>query len=313
VRGLPQRVAQQPLGIVRDVSGERERREPGQRRNMGGISLEDLAEQILGSLSVIRDKRRSRRLDARPLRIALSGAILGRARVGVLLEVDEHVAVRKPRKAVVWVFRQHSTNVLTRRRGLTRGSIGAREIDARAHKVVGTLNDSPQRFDALRRLSLIEERRAEQPAAVQLVRTLGVEVAQQALRELDAAGQQRRVGLAQALLERGMRSRRVHAVPLRRRPESRDRELRAPAARQKPSLSCGRSVGATLGGKAQRICNQVVMSEAAQTSSRQLNARFDAIATKPRPRIRWFSKRMSRARTPLSVVGAVATVLGPTE
>jgi len=113
VRGLSDRMAQQALGVCRHVRGERQRGEPAQRRRVRGIFLQHLPKQGLRGLAVVGDQRRGGRLDAGPLGLTLPGALEGNARVGVLLEVDEHVAVCKPRARMMRMQPEHLPHVLT--------------------------------------------------------------------------------------------------------------------------------------------------------------------------------------------------------
>ena len=210
VRGLSQRMTQQPFGIEWYVRGERYRCKPAQRRHVAGIHLQDLAKQRLCALAVIGEQRRGRRVDPRPFGVALPGALEGGARVGVLLEIYERVAVGQPGQRVMRLPLEHPTHLIACFGNATSAAVGTRQIDAGTLEFRCAAKHSFERDDALGALAPIEERHTEQPAAVQVGWRLGVQCTQPVFGSLRTSGTQRRICRAQSLLERGFGSRQSH-------------------------------------------------------------------------------------------------------
>jgi hypothetical protein len=218
VRALFQGMTQQPLGIVPLVSRERERRKAAQRRHVTRIFLQDAAKNPLRGLPVVGHQGGRRFLDVRSLGISKPCALEGKARVRVLLQVDKRITVRKPCEMVMRDFFQHPPHFLARPRSAPAAPVGTRQIDARVCKVRDAGKQTFERRDALGDFVLLQQGCAQEPETIWLSGDLCFERAQPALSGSGTAGAQRRVRLAEALLEGGLWTWRGHGFTRPRKP-----------------------------------------------------------------------------------------------
>ena len=130
-------MAQQSLGIGWTIGTQGERRKSTKRRHVIRVLSEDLAEQLLGFAALVRQKRRRRRLDPRPLRVGQSRALEGHERVAYCFELDEHIAVCKPGTMMVRRCLEHPPHLGACRRGAAGATISPRKIDARIGEIGG--------------------------------------------------------------------------------------------------------------------------------------------------------------------------------
>ena len=166
VGGLPQGVAQESLGFGRTIGTQGERRKSAKRCHVIRILSEDFAEQLLRLAALIRHECRRRRLDPRPLRVGQPGALEGHERIGVLFELDEHVAVGKPRAVMVRVGLEHAPYLCARELELARATISPRKIDARIGELRLREHDSLERLEGRGGLVLVEQCDTEQSQAL---------------------------------------------------------------------------------------------------------------------------------------------------
>lgn len=153
------------MGIARP---ERQRGKSAQRRDMAAITFQDVAEYVLGRLTVACDERGSCLLDARAVRIQKARLLERELRVYVLFKINQHIAVGEPgaleRRRLLQDALQLSACIL-RAPDFT---IGARKVDARMRKIRGCGNGSFERLDGGRKLALREQRNPQQAQTVDL-------------------------------------------------------------------------------------------------------------------------------------------------
>ncbi len=112
VRGLLERMSQQAFGIPGLVGRQREGREADQRGHVARVSLQDGSEELLGFPAIIGHERRGRLLHAHTFRIREARALEGDARVVVLLQVEERIAIGQPGAMVVRIGLEHPPHLL---------------------------------------------------------------------------------------------------------------------------------------------------------------------------------------------------------
>ncbi len=149
VCGLFQGMTQQPLGVVTLVNRERECRKTAQRRHVTRIFLQDAAKNSLGCFPVVGHEGGRCFLDARSLGIGKACALEGKARVGILLQVDEHITVRKPGGMVMRDFLEHPPHFLTCARSASVAPVSTRQIHAGVCKIRHPGKQIFERRDAL--------------------------------------------------------------------------------------------------------------------------------------------------------------------
>ena len=140
---------------------------------------------------------------ARPLRIGQPCALEGDARVRVLLEIDQHIAVGQPRAMMVRASSPAPAAPLRAPGGAAVAAIGARQIHARIGEIRRVRQQRLEGRDAFRDLVLLQQRGAQQPPANRLSGNLCVERTQQPFGRGRAAGAQRRMRLPELLRETG--------------------------------------------------------------------------------------------------------------
>ena len=106
--------------------------------------------------------------------IGQSRAFEGHARVGILLEIDQHIAVGKPCEMVMRRFLQHPPHFLPRLRGTSITPIGARQIHPRGREIGDTAEHRLERRDALGDLVLIQQGGAQEPEAIRISGVLSI-------------------------------------------------------------------------------------------------------------------------------------------
>ena len=113
VRGLFQGMTQQPLGIVTPCQPRaRAAARPHNAATWLGVFLEDLPKNPLGCLPIVGHEGSRCFLDALSLGIGEPCALEGNARVRILLEVDQRIAVGKPCEMMMRHFLQHPAHFL---------------------------------------------------------------------------------------------------------------------------------------------------------------------------------------------------------
>ena len=170
VCGLLQGMTQQPLGIQCLVSFERQGRKTAQGRQVTRVLLQDTAENWLRGLVIVGHESGGGRLDAGPMRIGEAGALVGNARVRILLQVDQGIAVRKPGEMIMRLFLQHPTHFLARRLRTPLLSVRARKVRACGPEAGSRGHRLFERHDGLGDLILGEQRLAEKAQTVDLAR-----------------------------------------------------------------------------------------------------------------------------------------------
>jgi hypothetical protein len=201
-------MAQQPLGIVALVGSEGECRKTAQSRDVAGIFLQDLPNNPLRSFPIIGHEGGRCFLNPGSLGIGEARALESHARVGVLLEIDQHVAVGQPCKMVMRRFLQHPPYLLSRLCSTSVTPVGARQIHPRECKVGEPRKQRLESRDALGDLALVQQGDAEEPKAIRISGVLSIQHAKSALGTGGTAGTQRCVRLAKAFSKRGV----IHVV-----------------------------------------------------------------------------------------------------
>jgi len=203
-------MAQQPLGVLGHIRGERKRREAAECGHVAWVRAQDLAENSLGFAAVAGGERGGSFLDARAVRIGEPRALERRGSIGELAELDQHIAVGEPRPMMVRLALQDPPHLRARLRRVPGAAVSAGKIDARLGELRRRAEYPLERLARRGRPVLREEHRTQQPLAVDFTRPLGRERAQCDFRARRLASAQRRVRAAQALIECGGSARRVH-------------------------------------------------------------------------------------------------------
>ncbi len=190
VRRLPQRMTKQALGIAGLVGRERECGKTAQRRQVARIILQDFANDPLGRFAVVGHQGGRRLLDELTPGIGEPCTLEGESSVGILLEIHEHIAVRKPGEMVMRHVLQNPPHFLTRPRGAPLAPVGTRQINARLRKIGGAHQNAFEGGNAFGDLVLVQQCGAQEPEAIRLSGQPCIERAQPALGGR-AAGAQR--------------------------------------------------------------------------------------------------------------------------
>ncbi len=174
---------------------------------MTGIFLQDLPKHLLCRHAVAGHQSRRCLFDERPLRIGQPGALESDARVVVLLQIDQGVAVRQPGERVMRDLLEHPPHLLACQSGASVAAVSACQIDTRVREIRQADEQRFEEGDALGKFVLLQQGGAQQPQAIRLSGRPCHERAQPQLGGGCAAGAKRRMGLAELLRERGLWSR----------------------------------------------------------------------------------------------------------
>jgi hypothetical protein len=194
-------MAQQAFGIAWNPGCERNRRQPAQGADVAGIRPEDVSKDLLGGPAVLGADAVARLLDVLPMRIAEPGALEGDLRIRILLEIDEQIAVRQPRRFQRWRPRQRMAQLFARGLEPSGLAVGARQIQPGMRKIRRSGDGPLQAVDGGVHLILRQQRRAEQAQALDLAGNGSLDRTQLALGRGGPTGAQRRQRLAVGGLE----------------------------------------------------------------------------------------------------------------
>ena len=204
VRGLLQRMTQQPLGIKRPVSCKRQCRKTAQGRVVTRILLQHAAENPLRGLAIVGHEGGRCRIDLRSAGVGEAAALEGHARVCKLLQIDQDISVRKPRQVLMRHFLEHSAHFLA-------GRLQSPNLPVRAGKIgacrSGAGSSGHRPFEhrySLAHLVLGEQSLAEQPQTGRFTGRIGLDSAQLRLGGSSPPDAQGKVRLATGSPHRGL-------------------------------------------------------------------------------------------------------------
>ena len=149
-------MTQQALGIVDLVGGNRGCCKTAQCRNVTCVLLEDGAKKSLRSLAIVRHEGDGRLINPLSMRIGEACPLEGNARVRILLEVDQYIAVGKPRVMVPRHFIKHATHFLACLCRTSIAPISTRQIHARVRKIGSAAKHTFERRNALGDFVLVQ-------------------------------------------------------------------------------------------------------------------------------------------------------------
>src|SRR5882724_1406448 len=145
---------------------------------MTRVSLQDVAKYEFGRLAILGYESGGRFLNTAEVRIRQSSSLIGHSRIRVLFKVDQHVAIREPCGLERRRSGDDPLKFLACRPQPSGSAIGARKVGARLPELRGGGNRAFESLDSGRYLVLIEQSDPEQPHAIDVAGSPGLNGAQ---------------------------------------------------------------------------------------------------------------------------------------
>ena len=136
---------------------------------MRGVFLQHLAKKFFGTAPVVGHEIIGRGLDAKMVGLALPRPRIGNARIGILLEIHEDIAVGIPCPRVMRLLLEHHPRLRPRVGQRATGTQGPGKIHPGGGKILDLAHHRLEGASTLIRSPQIQLRDAEEPAGIHVM------------------------------------------------------------------------------------------------------------------------------------------------